>query len=71
MYLNVLTVKHGIRIVQPQVFCDAVFFLGGYEKKVYQDALDIDFDFAQDNHLRFSKGMLSGLHFQKKNPQGK
>ncbi|MGU9757466.1 hypothetical protein ACV1BL_07855 [Serratia marcescens] len=42
-----------------------------YEKKVYQDALDIDFDFSQDNHLRFSKGMLSGLHFQKKNPQGK
>lgn len=47
------------------------FFSGVYEKKGYQDALDIDFDFAQDNHLRFSKGMLSGLHFQKKNPQGK
>ncbi|WP_407873766.1 dTDP-4-dehydrorhamnose 3,5-epimerase family protein [Serratia marcescens] len=48
-----------------------IFFSGVYEKKVYQDALDIDFDFAQDNHLRFSKGMLSGLHFQKKNPQEK
>ncbi|MEN5280206.1 dTDP-4-dehydrorhamnose 3,5-epimerase family protein [Serratia marcescens] len=68
--MNVLTGKHGIRIVHPQVFCDAVFFSrGAYEKKCYQDALGIDFDFSQDNHLRSSKGVLRGLHFQKKIPR--
>lgn len=63
---------HGVKIVQPKVFGDARgFFLETFEKKRYQAALDIDFDFVQDNHSRSSKGVLRGLHFQKINPQGK
>ncbi|MER0045895.1 dTDP-4-dehydrorhamnose 3,5-epimerase [Pectobacterium odoriferum] len=63
---------HGAKIVQPKVFGDARgFFLETFEKRRYQEMLDIDVDFVQDNHSRSSKGVLRGLHFQKTNPQGK
>ncbi|MEI7085382.1 dTDP-4-dehydrorhamnose 3,5-epimerase [Pectobacterium versatile] len=66
------TAVHGAKIVQPKVFGDARgFFLETFEKKRYQEMLDIDLDFVQDNHSRSSKGVLRGLHFQKTNPQGK
>ncbi|MCL2894652.1 dTDP-4-dehydrorhamnose 3,5-epimerase [Brenneria tiliae] len=62
----------GVKIIQPKVFGDARgFFLETYEKKRYQEMLQIDLDFVQDNHSRSSKGVLRGLHFQKSNPQGK
>ncbi|MBA0203891.1 dTDP-4-dehydrorhamnose 3,5-epimerase [Pectobacterium aroidearum] len=66
------TAVHGAKIIQPKVFGDARgFFLETFEKKRYQEMLDIDLDFVQDNHSRSSKGVLRGLHFQKTNPQGK
>ncbi|WP_114193588.1 dTDP-4-dehydrorhamnose 3,5-epimerase [Edaphovirga cremea] len=62
----------GAKIIQPKVFGDARgFFLETFEKKRYQEMLDIDLDFVQDNHSRSSRGVLRGLHFQKINPQGK
>lgn len=61
-----------VKIIQPQIFGDERgFFLETFELKRYQQALNIDFDFVQDNHSRSSKGVLRGLHFQTKNPQGK
>ncbi|KML68265.1 dTDP-4-dehydrorhamnose 3,5-epimerase [Pectobacterium peruviense] len=66
------TAVHGAKIIQPKVFGDARgFFLETFEKRRYQEMLDIDVDFVQDNHSRSSKGVLRGLHFQKTNPQGK
>ena len=66
------TAIHGAKIVQPKVFGDARgFFLETFEKRRYQEMLDIDVEFVQDNHSRSSKGVLRGLHFQKTNPQGK
>ncbi|WP_447874063.1 dTDP-4-dehydrorhamnose 3,5-epimerase [Serratia fonticola] len=63
---------HGVKIIQPKVFGDARgFFLETFEKRRYQEMLDIDLDFVQDNHSRSSYGVLRGLHFQKVNPQGK
>ncbi|CAI1125302.1 dTDP-4-dehydrorhamnose 3,5-epimerase [Serratia fonticola] len=62
----------GVKIIQPKVFGDARgFFLETFEKRRYQEMLDIDLDFVQDNHSRSSRGVLRGLHFQKINPQGK
>ncbi|POE06710.1 dTDP-4-dehydrorhamnose 3,5-epimerase [Pectobacterium odoriferum] len=61
-----------VKIIRPKVFGDERgFFLETFEKKRYQEMLDIDFDFVQDNHSRSSKRVLRGLHFQKVNPQGK
>lgn len=60
------------KIIQPKVFGDARgFFLETFEKKRYQEMLEIDLDFVQDNHSRSSKNVLRGLHFQTINPQGK
>lgn len=62
----------GVKIIQPKVFGDARgFFLETFEKKRYQELLDIELDFVQDNHSRSSRGVLRGLHFQMINPQGK
>ncbi|MFI8418270.1 dTDP-4-dehydrorhamnose 3,5-epimerase [Serratia sp. NPDC078593] len=62
----------GVKIIQPKVFGDARgFFLETFENKRYKEMLNIDLDFVQDNHSRSSKGVLRGLHFQRKNPQGK
>jgi len=61
-----------VKIIQPKVFGDERgFFLETFEANRYKQALNIDLDFVQDNHSRSSKGVLRGLHFQTKNPQGK
>ncbi|MEQ9859655.1 dTDP-4-dehydrorhamnose 3,5-epimerase [Pectobacterium cacticida] len=66
------TAIHGAKIIQPKVFGDSRgFFLETFEKKRYQQMLNIDLDFVQDNYSRSGKGVLRGLHFQKTNPQGK
>ncbi|MBW6087664.1 dTDP-4-dehydrorhamnose 3,5-epimerase family protein [Escherichia coli] len=41
------------------------------KKQRYQNLLNIEFDFVQDNYSRSSKNVLRGLHFQKTKPQGK
>lgn len=61
-----------VKIIQPKVYGDERgFFLETFEIKRYQEALNIDLDFVQDNHSRSAKGVLRGLHFQTQNPQGK
>lgn len=71
--MNVIDTKiKDVKIIEPNVFGDRRgFFLETFEKKRYQEMLEIDFDFVQDNHSRSVKGVLRGLHFQKNNPQGK
>lgn len=66
------TIIADVKIIQPEVFGDnRGFFLETFEKRRYQEMLNIDLDFVQDNHSRSQKGVLRGLHFQKGNPQGK
>jgi dTDP-4-dehydrorhamnose 3,5-epimerase len=63
---------HDVKIIRPGLFGDERgFFLETFEKKRYQEMLNIDLDFVQDNHSRSTKDVLRGLHFQKINPQGK
>lgn len=42
-----------------------------YNKKAFDEAAGRDVRFVQDNHSRSSRGVLRGLHYQIKNPQGK
>lgn len=66
------TAINDVKIIQPIVFGDnRGFFLETFEKKRYQQLLNIDYEFVQDNHSRSSRHVLRGLHFQTKNPQGK
>lgn len=61
-----------VKIIEPKVFGDhRGFFLETFEKNRYQEMLNINLDFVQDNHSRSSQHVLRGLHFQTVNPQGK
>ena len=58
-------------IIKPRVFADSRgFFLETFQLKRYQET-GIAGPFVQDNHSRSNRGVLRGLHFQIKNPQGK
>ena len=61
----------GLAVVTPKVFGDSRgFFLETYSKKAFADA-GIRAEFVQDNHSRSKRGVLRGLHFQRKKAQGK
>lgn len=66
------TTIHDVALIEPKVFGDhRGFFLETYQQDRYRDLLGISDDFVQDNHSRSQQGVLRGLHFQTKNPQGK
>lgn len=61
-----------IKILEPKVFSDERgFFFESYNQKVLEDKLRTPFPFVQDNHSFSVKGVLRGLHYQTKKPQGK
>ena len=61
----------GVLVIEPRVFGDARgFFLERFHAECYADA-GIPGPFVQDNHSRSQRGILRGLHFQKRHPQGK
>ncbi|MSR56601.1 MAG: dTDP-4-dehydrorhamnose 3,5-epimerase [Planctomycetaceae bacterium] len=61
----------GVILIEPKVFADERgFFMETYHQPRFA-AAGIDLPFAQDNHSRSRKGVLRGLHFQLRHPQGK
>jgi dTDP-4-dehydrorhamnose 3,5-epimerase len=61
-----------VKILEPRVFSDARgFFYESYNQNVIADALNVHDPFVQDNHSHSIQGVLRGLHYQLKNPQGK
>jgi len=61
-----------VLIIEPKVFGDERgFFFESYNQKNFEKATGIKTDFVQDNHSRSAKGVLRGLHYQIKQPQGK
>lgn len=62
----------GVVIIEPNVYGDSRgFFLESFQEERYRLLAGIELPFVQDNHSRSEKGVLRGLHFQKKKPQGK
>ena len=60
-----------VLLLEPRVFADARgFFLESYNQKTLA-ALGVLAEFVQDNHSRSMRGVLRGLHYQIKQPQGK
>ena len=58
-------------IIEPEVFGDnRGYFMESYNKNTFLK-LGLDYDFVQDNQSKSKKGVLRGLHFQKKYPQAK
>jgi len=59
-------------ILEPEVFGDdRGFFYESYNEKTFKDLIGFKPEFVQDNHSRSTKGVLRGLHYQIKRPQGK
>ena len=47
------------------------FFTESYNRRRFAAATGLDIDFVQDNHSRSARGVLRGLHYQLRQPQGK
>ena len=61
-----------VLILEPVVFGDdRGFFMESYNRQTWVEETGIDLDFVQDNHSRSGRGVLRGLHYQIKQPQGK
>ena len=61
----------GIYVITPKVYGDKRgYFFESYNKKDFINA-GINIDFVQDNESKSHRGVLRGLHFQKKYPQSK
>jgi len=59
-------------LIEPKVFGDerGVFF-ESFNQAQFETAVGRKVNFVQDNHSRSAKGVLRGLHYQIKQPQGK
>jgi len=54
-----------VKLIQPDVFEDERgFFYESFNQKKFNDSLNEEIRFVQDNHSKSRKGVLRGLHFQ-------
>lgn len=61
-----------VLIIEPRVFGDSRgFFFESFNQKDFCQTTGLDVSFVQDNHSRSVKGVLRGLHYQIRQPQGK
>jgi dTDP-4-dehydrorhamnose 3,5-epimerase len=59
-------------LIEPKVFGDERgWFLESHNRRVFAEGLGHDVEFVQDNHSRSLRGVLRGLHYQVRQPQGK
>jgi dTDP-4-dehydrorhamnose 3,5-epimerase len=67
----IATEMDGPKLLQPRVFGDARgFFMETWNAREFA-AAGLDLQFVQDNHSRSAAGVLRGLHYQLRQPQGK
>jgi dTDP-4-dehydrorhamnose 3,5-epimerase len=61
-----------IVVLEPRVFSDERgFFFESWNRRDFAAATGADVEFVQDNHSRSRRGVLRGLHYQVRQPQGK
>ncbi len=61
-----------VLVIEPRVFGDERgFFMESWNKARFDEAVGRPVDFVQDNHSRSARGVLRGLHYQLRQPQGK
>lgn len=61
----------GVYVIEPKIFGDnRGYFMETYNRKHFEEA-GLNMNFVQDNESRSTKGVLRGLHFQKRHSQGK
>ncbi len=61
-----------VLLFEPKVFGDERgFFMESFNRRTWQSLTGLDGTFVQDNHSRSSRGVLRGIHYQIRQPQGK
>lgn len=61
-----------VLILEPRIHGDGRgFFMESFNQRVFQEATGTHTTFVQDNHSRSRRGVLRGLHYQARQPQGK
>jgi dTDP-4-dehydrorhamnose 3,5-epimerase len=61
-----------VLILEPKVFGDERgFFFESFNTRAFRKATGSELPFVQDNHSRSAHGVLRGLHYQLRQPQGK
>lgn len=68
----IVTAIPEVMVLEPDVFADARgFFYESFNQKAFNETCGLDVSFVQDNHSRSTRGVLRGLHYQVRQPQGK
>ena len=71
MFIFNKTEIEGVYVIEPKVFGDnRGYFMETYNEQEFKNN-GLDYNFVQDNQSKSKKGVLRGLHFQKKHPQAK
>lgn len=71
-YVAIETGLPGVVLLEPRVFGDARgFFFESFNQRDFAAATACELTFVQDNHSRSARGVLRGLHYQIRQPQGK
>lgn len=61
-----------VLVLAPKVFGDARgFFFESFNARDFAEATGLDVPFVQDNHSLSARGVLRGMHYQIRHPQGK
>lgn len=61
-----------VLLIEPTVYGDERgFFLESFNQARFNALVGRDVTFVQDNHSKSAKGVLRGLHYQLRQPQGK
>ena len=61
-----------VLILEPRVFGDdRGFFFESFNERKFEQLTGVAAHFVQDNHSKSARGVLRGLHYQVRQPQGK
>ncbi len=61
-----------VLVIEPKVFGDERgFFYESFNAAAFEAATGLERQFVQDNHSKSQRGVLRGLHYQIRQPQGK
>jgi dTDP-4-dehydrorhamnose 3,5-epimerase len=61
-----------VLLLEPKVFSDdRGYFFESFNARDFRKATGVEAEFVQDNHSMSEKGVLRGLHYQIRHPQGK
>jgi dTDP-4-dehydrorhamnose 3,5-epimerase len=62
----------GVLVIQPKIFGDdRGFFYESFNARDFAEATGVTLPFVQDNHSKSARGVLRGIHYQLRHPQGK